>query len=187
MKVEFVSFLSLFVSAYLMLWIRSVFFQAPQVLPYQPPTPKIFENCEFPKHRLRHQPIDPGVISKNFCVERTDQHEKLRELLTHMRLVSREEEYDGVIALNFGVPLRVGYVRLGDFFLINPVFISGTGDKYCVEADETGRIQTKYNRYEEVVLTILDDTEFNSRREIKLTGAKSCIVQSELEKMNGVI
>ncbi len=157
---------------------------------YEAPHPKIFSQCEFREYVHPYQPVPPGEVSLAWCESRRDQVPRLRLLAQHLRLVANHEKdlHDGVVANNFGVPLRLGYVRSRDVLMINPIVIGGQGKKYCVEYSEDGLRKLRVEgRYAVIRITSLDEETMTSRRELVFSGADSCVAQSLLDKMNGVV
>lgn len=184
MKIEFGIVFSFFISAYFVIEIHTRYFAPKPLVPFEKPTSKIFENCDFPKHHMEYRALRTGMISKNVCVERLDLHTSVKELCTHMRLVAHKDGHDGLVALHFGVPITVGYIRSVDLCVINPVFIKGEGRKYCVEQETVyGPLKYIYNRYGDVTITSLDEDRLEARSMRTLTGSSSCILQSLLELM----
>lgn len=189
MKIEIVTFLSLVGLAHLLLFLKPFLNgdvdNESIVAYYKQPAPNLFDKCTIPKHTLTMAAIKPGVISRAVCVEKVEVRHDLYELVGHLYLVTYKENVDALVAANFGVDVRVGYMARGNVTAINPVFIRGSGRKYCVEMVNGVKVR-KEGRFEVFVFSIIDVEALDARKEITSVGAEACIMQSMFEKMNGI-
>ncbi len=158
-----------------------------KIEPFSPDTGKLDVFCDLPIHQSELVTITRNSkVSRNWCIDSIDQLPKLRNLITHMKLVAQNKQYDALIANNFAVPVRIAYIRNGNITLINPRFKEGHGTKYCLEDSPDGSVIKKQGRYKTLTLTSLDES-FDHKREYTFEGLASCVVQSVLDEMNAIV
>ena len=151
---------------------------------------KWFDNCIWPLEwsRTYSEVLPNSGSSKQWCEDRIEQRPKVSEIAIHMKLVAKSEGRHGLVAMNFQIPYRIAYIRTIDKILINPIVESVSMDtKDCLErSTQSSQVVRKTGRFTSLRVSYLDEHSF-VRKEIDLSGAESCIIQSLLDDMLGMV
>ena len=145
------------------------------------------ENCQFPtRWDMTYIPVcqrSTRRISKPWCVDHVEQQKQLVDLGTHMRLFTISENRHGVVAMDFDIPYRIAFLRQLDKLLINPEITKSSAEtKDCIVLDDSGKELRIPKQYQWILVTYLD-VDF-IKREVRLDGLKSCVMQSLFYSMN---
>jgi peptide deformylase len=152
------------------------------------PTKNLLENCKFPTTwSMEYESVytrKDAYVSKPICVDQKDQMKQVQELHLTMRAVARTDNaHDGVCAMNFGVPVRMCYLRGIDQSLVNPIAIKfSTEMKNCSYYEDGVEVWVERHRWLDIAYLDLSYSKHTAHLEKR----DSCTMQGLFDSMNMV-
>jgi hypothetical protein len=149
-------------------------------------TSHIMSTCTLEEKYSMEYKDDVEGCSSDLCMDHKHQVPFIKKLGKHMELVAHKEDHAAVVAANFGVNVRAGYMTDLDLYMLNPVHIPMATDNETMWCEVDG---VKIYNCMKVIriaafdghalpLIVMKEYMFGDKKK-----SHSCIAQQMLKKM----
>jgi hypothetical protein len=147
-----------------------------------------FENCNWPTTwsmtYTNVRDLKDPTVSKLWCVDRVEYKDKVKDFCSHMALVAKSENHDGLVAMNFGIPYRIMYLRSRNITMINPkVEPASLEKKDCVFKRSPNHLEERKRGCATSLFISYYDITY-TKRDITIHGRDVCTVEALIDELN---